>query len=394
LKSGADPNESSNNGLTPLLAAIEDSNLPILEILIQGGADVNSVRIINGTTPLLRAAELGNITIVKPLVENGAKLDFQNLKSGKHSLIVACEKDHGLVVAYLIQQGADLELKDEQGRTSLHYAVLSRQPEIVQLLLKGGADVNTNCSFQRRSALWYASFIGENQITKILINAGSDVNALSINGISPLFAASQEGFAEVAKTLIGKGADLEQKDDTDGATALAVAVYRDQAAVMKLLIDAGADVNTQTKQGFTPLSLAAEKGNADLIKLLLKKGANVGIKNFVSGQDALWISSLFGHVDIMQLLIDHSADINTQDINGNLAWGQLMQSACRRKYCIVCSGRCQSDRSCRDTPSEGSRYGAIADWSHAHYSGRRWRKSAFSPTSPRLQCESRGEVEL
>ena len=74
-------------------------------------------------------------------------------------------------------------------------------------------------------------------------------------------------------TLLEKGAKLEAKSDDNGQTPLLHAIEKGHQAVVKLLLENGAELESKDKNGGTPLSWAAESGHEAVVKLLLEQGA-------------------------------------------------------------------------------------------------------------------------
>ena len=98
----------------------------------------------------------------------------------------------------------------------------------------------------------------------------------------------ENGHKAVVKLLLERGADVESKDDA-GQTSLSRAAWNGHEAVVKLLLERGADVESKDDAGETPLSWAARNGHEAVVKLLLEKGANVESKNdFEPDARAVW----------------------------------------------------------------------------------------------------------
>ena len=91
----------------------------------------------------------------------------------------------------------------------------------------------------------------------------------------------RNGHEAVVKLLLEKGADIESKDDY-GRTPLSWAAEGGHKAVVKLLLEKGADMESKDDYGQTPLSWAAEGGHEAVVQLLLEKGADIESK------DKLW----------------------------------------------------------------------------------------------------------
>ena len=126
--------------------------------------------------------------------------------------------------------------KDKDGNTPLHLAAREGNKEEVELLLKGGAQVDL-----------------QNE-----------------DGHTALHAAAREGNKGVVELLLEKGADPNCKDK-DGNNALILAADRGHEEVVKLLLKGGAQVDLQNEDGDTPLSIAARKGYEGVVELLLKE---------------------------------------------------------------------------------------------------------------------------
>jgi ankyrin repeat protein len=113
----------------------------------------------------------------------------------------------------------------------------------------------------------------------------------------------------------------------DGSTPLQWAVYNGDAAEVKQLLDAGADVTLANDYGASPMSLAAEVADTDVLELLLAAGADVDSPN-PEGQTALMAVARTGNLAAAELLIDHGASIDARE-----NWGgqtALMWASARR----------------------------------------------------------------
>jgi ankyrin repeat protein len=131
-----------------------------------------------------------------------------------------------------------------------------------------------------------------------------DVNAKDSRGATPLMYAAAFGNARQMKLLLEAGADVNARN-TFNATALIWA--GGDAVKSRLLIEHGADINVRTQQGRTALVRAAKRnGNADLVRLLLEKGADVK----APGDTTLIQAAQSGDIEIMRLLIEAGANVN------------------------------------------------------------------------------------
>ncbi|KFG78686.1 ankyrin repeat domain-containing protein [Metarhizium anisopliae] len=126
-----------------------------------------------------------------------------------------------------------------------------------------------------------------------------------------LMVASYFGHGAIVKLLLKRGAtDLEAKDGEYNRTALWWAARNEHVAVVKLLLEQGANIEARDGEyGGTPISWAAEYGHHTVVKLLLEKGADIESKGEYSGSTPLSRAAQNGHLAIAKLLLNKGADI-------------------------------------------------------------------------------------
>ncbi|KAK7428976.1 hypothetical protein QQZ08_004488 [Neonectria magnoliae] len=127
-----------------------------------------------------------------------------------------------------------------------------------------------------------------------------------------LMVASYYGHRAVVKLLLEKGAEIEAKDSEHGRTPLSWAARNGHEAIVKLLLEKGANFKSKDEDGTTPLSLAAGDGHEAIVKLLLEKGADVE-SEAEDGETPLWQATKNGHEAVVKLLLEQGADVESED---------------------------------------------------------------------------------
>uniref|UniRef100_A0A0G4HYJ9 Uncharacterized protein n=1 Tax=Chromera velia CCMP2878 TaxID=1169474 RepID=A0A0G4HYJ9_9ALVE len=129
------------------------------------------------------------------------------------------------------------------------------------------------------------------------------------------------GMTEVIDRLIreSKTVNVDVRDEERGETALMLASCKGHTDIVRLLVDAKANVDMQDKNGMTALILASENGHTDIVRLLVDAKANVDMEDKNSKKTALLWASENGHTDIVRLLVDAKANVDMQDIFGKTA---------------------------------------------------------------------------
>jgi ankyrin repeat protein len=130
------------------------------------------------------------------------------------------------------------------------------------------------------------------------------------NEQTALHWAAEGGHEAVVRLLVDRGADVNVKDKL-GLTALYWAAKGGHEAVVRLLVDRRADVNLKDDDGPTALHQAAAGGHQAMVRLLVDRGADVNAKDY-HGWTALYWAATQGHEVLVRLLIDGGADVNAK----------------------------------------------------------------------------------
>ncbi|KAJ6439188.1 NACHT domain-containing protein [Purpureocillium lavendulum] len=143
-----------------------------------------------------------------------------------------------------------------------------------------------------------------------------------------LMVASYFDQQAVVKLLLEKGADVKAKDTDYGRTPLSWAAENGHEVTVRLLLDNGPDIEAQDNYGRTPLSLAAAKGHEGVVKLLLEKGADLEAKDTEYGRTPLSWAAKNGHEAVVKLLlVRFSIDPNITDSMGKTLLSWTMQNS-------------------------------------------------------------------
>jgi hypothetical protein len=134
---------------------------------------------------------------------------------------------------------------------------------------------------------------------------------LNVLASEVLKCAANTGHEAVIKLLLEAKADIESKD-LSGQTSLSRAAENGHEAVVKLLLEAKADIKSKDSRGRTPLSLAAENGHEAVVKLLLEAKADIESKD-LSGQTPLSWAAENRHEAVVKLLLEVKADVESKD---------------------------------------------------------------------------------
>jgi ankyrin repeat protein len=307
IQKGADPNEKSWYGITPLEWAmtgkgVEDQK--IVGMLISAGAKVNG----RESRAMYAAISHDKISMVEYLLDKGADVNSMD-STGSRPLEDAVSYGRLDIAKLLISRGADVNAKGKLDRTPLHNALINGNLEIIEYLVSKGADINAG-GRDGETPLDYA-LVHSRDLLKTLDALGVDITARMSRGETALFYANERSTAEY---LIERGISVKVRDK-DGRTALHGTGANRNIDVARVLVRHGADLNAIDKNGQTPLHEAALCRNDDLVQYLLDKGADTAIRD-EKGRTPLHVAAARGESGIVKLLIAGGSDVNARDSKG------------------------------------------------------------------------------
>ncbi|HEU4694565.1 MAG TPA: ankyrin repeat domain-containing protein [Vicinamibacterales bacterium] len=251
-------------------------------------------------------------------------------------LVQAAKTGDSTTAVALLNKRVDPNSAEPDGTTALHWAVRNNDSALVDRLLRAGADAKAANRYGV-TAIALACESASAPVIERLVAGGVSVNATGPYGETALHTCARAGNVDGAKALIARGASIDAGDSWRGQTPLMWATAQKHPAAMRVLIEAGADVNARSTiiawerqrtseprdkwlppGGLTPMLFAAREGCVDCTRVLLSAGANPDIVD-PDQYTPLIIALINGHFDVAGALIDAGANVDMQDKVGRTA---------------------------------------------------------------------------
>ncbi|XP_060534956.1 transient receptor potential channel pyrexia [Cylas formicarius] len=200
------------------------------------------------------------------------------------------------------------------------WAAFLKRWELLDGLLRLGAQLKYYEPCQGMSALHLAAFGGCIPGTQFLISRGADVNAI-YKCYSPLHCAAFGDSPETAMILLNNGARVQaltaNSTSNGNESVLHCAVRANAVACVRLFTVEGADVGQVEFAGSSPIHLAADLGHAQCLRIMLDvKGVNVNARTKEKEQTPLHLAAEGGYVDCVDVLLERGADVNPRNHRG------------------------------------------------------------------------------
>ncbi|KAJ4179680.1 hypothetical protein NW767_014571 [Fusarium falciforme] len=277
VEAGVDIHKRTSSGATPLHGAVTSPDSPLLtRLLLDAGADAN-VADNSGSTPLHRVTDPETMQL---LIEEGhANIDAVD-EDGRTPLLCLLSTYHCRSIVKLLEYEPNCNIVDNKGDSALHISLKQRdmEPEIIQGLLKRGADPNLRNRQGRTPLLSLGNDIGlSSEIIDLLLKAGADIDARDRDGSTmlsnALSSSSGSSSQEYIQKLLDKGASLSVRD-FKGRTLLHQAVechdvsrafdkpWEEEMLGLDILIGLGLDTKAVDYRGNSLLhEVALRRGN-------------------------------------------------------------------------------------------------------------------------------------
>lgn len=257
-----------------------------------------------------------------------------------------------------LNQGAEVDVRDSEGMTALHLAAKNGHLEIVRLLLESGAATQT-LDREGRNALVWAATMNEISVSRLLLqySAKSGFENIDDRGISAVAVAANMGHGEILELLaeyetdyskwnqIMRDALLEavyaKSEDIVrfilrggkrwaipkhyAAKAMNKAAWYGHVRIMRILLDAGVDINSPSPSSSHLPAVAAGQGQSEATQDLLAEGATSSLMDD-SGDLPLHAAARHAQMHAVALLLESGADVNAMNSNGETAMVILAKS--------------------------------------------------------------------
>lgn len=249
IQEGADVNAADKRGMTALHYAALQGDNHLIRLLVENGARLE-VMDNKGQTPFLTAAEYVKIASVQELLSYDTTINAVNPEhqNALHLAILAAKDETLQLVGMLLSHGVCPTLCDVKNMTPVHYAGAIRNPEIMQLFINAGVDINLGIERQswRKTTKTGRSFY-------VLDQPPERTNADSRDavGLTPLHIAAYTGYCTMTEYLLSKGADPNACCCSDGDTPLHIAI-RGGLSNTEYEGDHWTDITWMVKSDFTP----------------------------------------------------------------------------------------------------------------------------------------------
>jgi len=195
----------------------------------------------------------------------------ENSRDEDARLVEAAARGDLTSVREMLRRGVDVDSRDARGRTAVTAAVYADDLELVRALIETGADVDVQDEI-RTNALLATGEMGNAEILRAVLRADPDLTRTNRFGGTALIPASDRGHVDVVRELVRTAIDLDHVNNLGWTALLEAVLLGDGGAahqeIVRILVDAGADVGIADFEGVTPLEHARRGGYDEIVQIL------------------------------------------------------------------------------------------------------------------------------
>ncbi|GAM17870.1 hypothetical protein SAMD00019534_010450 [Acytostelium subglobosum LB1] len=275
LEAGANPNNVNEEGDSPLMSAISNQDVPLVDFLVnEAKADIGYVNPRGDETAYQRAGFYTYIPVLKVLIKAGAK-DKDRTNTALHYTVASNKIQSTRLL--LAHQPEAVNFRDVGGTSPIFLAAQSNFSAMMHLLLEHGARVDYMVEQTNDTLAHVLAFSGTVSDMELITSKGVDINALNILGETALHIAATSGNKDMIDYLVKKrGLDVNLKS-VDGSTPLLIAVKQHKLSTARQLLELGASPNIGDEEFRFPIHEAAHIGLPKMVMLLLEYDADTKV---------------------------------------------------------------------------------------------------------------------
>ncbi len=351
------PGRSFSDEIYQVSQAASAGDLNKVKTLVEHDPALVNIRIQSGWTPLHYASRYERVNVAEYLILHGADV---NARTDDNQTPLSLSVKRGGPDNYLFdiniprrKKMIDLLIANGAKTNEIDEAIAQDSAEIFDAILKNKSD-SMYFVYRYNDSLRTAAFWGSSRVITYLLKRRGELVSTSVDLEEPLLTAAMMGYKEIVVMLVYCGADVNSHDNKNftplykavmcGNGKLFFSFYdprdekyfvfspsvdyckpEDYIEIVKLLIAAGADVNTQpdcsssypkrSQKGAFPLQIAVIKGWTEMAELLLSAGARsiINEKDYIWHYTSLHHAAEQGNKALVKVLLDNGADTNIKD---------------------------------------------------------------------------------
>ena len=322
-------NQVNADGYSPLLLASRKGNLYTIKLLMTTGADPCMVTAKRSSALHLAVKQDFNPVTVKELLESGVPVNMKN-DFQQTALVIAVLRKMRDIVDILVKNGADICAVDRNEMSPLHYACQQKNMNIVQLLLQSAnVDVIKKLRTMRnslgQSAAHIAAHLGMYAILQALIEKECiDYSVCDMKGQSVVITACTERHIQCTCLLLDNAPsnfNVSSLEDANGNNLLHIASLLGEVELIPKLIKLGVSVTAKNDSDLTPFGCAIIQGYEDICAQLIPFlfPANQPMQSDDERLHEIHLAAMHGRDNVIKELIAHNVDITGRDHHGSNA---------------------------------------------------------------------------
>ncbi|KAJ5726789.1 hypothetical protein N7493_005816 [Penicillium malachiteum] len=307
-------------GITPLIFAAFLGRYTVTKLLLSKGANLLTRTKSGGINAFLGTAMENFFDVGKLILEAGGPTQLDLRSTGRcNALSLVAWKDGVEYAQYLLDQGVDVRIVDEDEQTALHAAALSGNLPLAKILLEKDIGLLDMEDFWFQTPIILAATNEHFDVVQFFLEKGADTSKRDVDYKDVLHLALTKGHLETVKAIVERQVGSEQKSylevtGPDDQTPIMTAAWHGNFEIFQYLVSKGVDMTKVDAKERTLLHLAAEGGDLGIVKFIFEnadqsKQSSLMETENIDGDTALLSAADYGHLEIVQYLLNKGAEI-------------------------------------------------------------------------------------